>query len=254
MNATFLRIDLVRQLREVTTVGFTIGLPVVMYIVFGSTFASGDAPVGHGNARFYVLSAMAAYGASVATTTITGAAAIEQMQGWGRQLALTPLRPAGYVATKVFVALVVAFAAVVAVFATGLLTGAKIDSLGRWVATFVIAWLVATLFALYGLAVVQLFRSESAIGIGSASLVLFAFFGNLFVPLSGTILQVARWTPMYGYAGLVRYPQMEGRTIDSGQGSTHTDPLWALVLNAVVWAVVFAAISVWAVRRGRRRQ
>jgi ABC-2 type transport system permease protein len=154
----------------------------------------------------------------------------------------------------VVVALVVACAAVVAVFATGLLTGAKIDSTGRWAATFAIAWLVSTLFALYGLAVAQMFRSESAIGIGSASLVLFGFFGNLFVPLSGAILQVARWTPMYGYAGLVRYPLLGGRMLDTGQGAVHTDPLWALVVNAAAWAVVFAAISLWAVRRGRRRQ
>lgn len=255
MNATYLRIDLVRQVRDVMNIAFAIGLPVVMYIVFGSTFASGDEPVGHGNARFYVLGAMAAYGATVATTAITGTAAVELMQGWGRQLALTPLRPAGYVATKVVVGLTVAFAAVAAVFVAGLASGARLDPGGRWVATFAIAWLGAVLFALYGLTAAQLFRSESAIGVAAASLVLFAFFGNLFVPLSGTILQFARWTPMYGYAGLVRYPQMEGELLaTSPTAAAHADPLWALVVNYVAWAVIFAAIAVWAVRRGRRRQ
>ncbi len=255
MNATYLRIDLIRQMRDVMNVVFSIGLPVVMYLVFGSTFAAGDDPVGAGNARFYVLCAMAAYGATVASTALTGTAAVELMQGWGRQIALTPLRPAGYVATKVVVGLTVAFGAVGAVFVAGLANGARAESTWRWVATFAIAWLGSTLFALYGLAVAQLFRSESAIGVGAASLVLFAFLGNLFVPLSGGMLQFARWTPMYGYAGLVRYPLMEGATIPTGPPSTvHVDPLWALVVNFAAWAVVFAAICVWAVRRGRRRQ
>lgn len=254
MNATYLRIDLVRQLRDVMNIAFAIGLPVVMYIVFGSTFASGDDPVGHGNARFYVLCAMAAYGACVATTSITGSAAVEQMQGWGRQLALTPMRPRGFVATKVVVALTVAFASVGAVFVTGLVSGATVDPGLRWAATFAIAWLGAVLFALYGLTVAQLFRSESAIGVGAASLVLFAFFGNLFVPLSGGILGFARWTPMYGYAGLVRYPLMEGQLIQTSAATPPTDPLWALVVNYVGWLAVFALVSTWAVRRGRQRQ
>ncbi len=254
MNATYLRIDLVRQLRDVMNVAFAVGLPVVMYIVFGSTFAAGDEAVGHGNARFYVLCAMAAYGASVAATSISGSAAIEQMQGWGRQLALTPLRPRGFIATKVVVSMTIALAAVAAVFAAGLATGATVDTGGRWLATFLIAWLGSALFALYGLAVAQLFRSESALGVGAASLVLFGFLGNLFVPLSGTILALARWTPMYGYAGLVRYPQMEGELLQTSAAAPPTDPLWALVLNYVVWVVVFALVSIWAVRRGRRRQ
>ena len=255
MNATYLRIDLARQLRDVMNVAFSIGLPVVMYIVFGSTFASGDDPVGQGNARFYVLCAMAAYGATVASTAITGTAAVELMQGWGRQIALTPLRPAGYVATKVVVGLTVAFGAVAAVFVAGLATGAKADPGWRWVATFAIAWLGSSLFALYGLAVAQLFRSESAIGVGAASLVLFGFLGNLFVPLSGGILQLARWTPMYGYAGLVRYPLMKGELVaTSPAAAAHVDPLWALVVNYAAWAAVFAVVCVWAVRRGRRRQ
>jgi ABC-2 type transport system permease protein len=254
VNATYLRIDLVRQLRDVMNIAFAIGLPVVMYIVFGSTFASGDDAVGHGNARFYVLSAMAAYGACVAATSVTGSAAIEQMQGWGRQLALTPMRPRAFVVTKVVDAMVVSCAAVAAVFVVGLATGAKADPPVRWVTTFVVAWLGSALFALYGLVVAQLFRSESAIGVGAASLVLFAFFGNLFVPLSGGVLAVARWTPMYGYAGLARYPQMEGQLLQTSAATPPTDPLWVLVVNYVAWVVVFAVIATWAVRRGRRRQ
>ena len=250
MNATYLRIDLVRQLRDGMYISFVIALPVVMYILFGTAFGAGGDLVGRGDTRFYVMSAMAAYGASIGATAIAASAAMELLQGWGRQLALTPLRPAGFVATKVVVALSVSAVGALAVTAVGAATGAHADAPWVWAVTFLVTWLGSSLFALYGLVVAQLFHSESAIGVASASLVVWAFFGNLFVPLSGTVQQIARWTPMYGYAGLARWPQMQGHSV---QGD-HVDPLWALLLNWVVWAAIFAAVATWATRRGRARQ
>ena len=107
MNLTYLRIDLVRQVRDVANLAFIIGLPVVIYLVFGSGAAHSEEMVGRGNIQFYVMVSMAVYGASVATTSISGMAAVELVQGWGRQLALTPMTPPAYVATKVLIALTV---------------------------------------------------------------------------------------------------------------------------------------------------
>ena len=250
MNATYLRIDLVRQLRDGMYIGFVIVLPVVMYLLFGTAFGASADAVGRGDTRFYVMTAMAAYGASIGATAIAASAAMELLQGWGRQLALTPLRPGGFVATKVVVALCVSGVGSLAVTVVGLATGAHASPPWVWPATFLITWLGSSLFALYGLVVAQLFHSESAIGVASASLVVWAFFGNLFVPLSGTVQQIARWTPMYGYAGLARWPQIQGHSVEGAS----VDPLWALVLNFVVWALIFGGLATWAVRRGRQRQ
>ncbi len=210
--------------------------------------------VREGNVQFYVMLSMAMYGATVATTAISGMAALESLQGWGRQLGLTPIKPYVYVLTKVLVALTVAAAAVAAVMVTGALTGARAESWAVWAGSFVLAWLGSGLFALYGLAVAQFFKSESAVSIASAGLVLLSFLGNLFVPLSGTFLQIARFTPMYGYAGLARWPQLQGLIIENNAPALDSDPLWALLLNYVVWALFFAAVAVYAVRRSRRRQ
>jgi ABC-2 type transport system permease protein len=254
MSLTYFRIDLARQLRDVGNTAFTIGLPVLMYLVFGSTFSAGEETVRAGNVQFYVMTSMAMYGAAMATTSISGMAALELLQGWGRQLGLTPMRPPTYVLTKVLVALTVAAAAVAAVMVTGALTGARADSFAVWAGSFVIAWLGSALFALFGLAVAQTFRSESAVSIASAGLVLLAFLGNLFVPLSGTLLRIAQFTPMYGYAGLTRWPQLGGLVVENNAPSTRTDSLGALVANYVIWSVVFAAVAMWAVRRGRHRR
>lgn len=250
MNPTYLRIDLVRQLRDGMYISFVIGLPVVMYVLFGTAFGAGSEAVGRGDTRFYVMTAMAAYGASIGATAIAASAAMEMLQGWGRQLALTPLRPPGFVATKVVVALTVSAVGALAVTVVGAATGAHASPPWVWPVTFLVTWLGSSLFALYGLVIAQLFHSETAIGVASASLVVWAFFGNLFVPLSGTVQQIARWTPMYGYAGLARWPQMQGVS----PTGDFTDPMWALVLNWVAWAVIFAGLAVWATRRGRARQ
>jgi ABC-2 type transport system permease protein len=251
VNLTYLRIDLVRHVRDVN-LALIIGLPVVIYLIFGSGAAHSEEMVGRGNIQFYVMVSMAVYGASVATTSISGMAAVELVQGWGRQLALTPMAPPAYVATKVLIALTVAAGAVAAVFVAGLLTDARATSAGVWIGAALLAWLLSGMFALFGLAVAQTFRSESSVTIASAGLVLLAFLGNMFVPLSGAILDIARFTPMYGYSGLAHWPQLQGQII--ADDVTGRDPMWALILNVVVWSAIFGLIAVWAVRRGRRRQ
>ncbi|WP_317259691.1 hypothetical protein [Kocuria atrinae] len=67
----------------------------------------------------------------------------------------------------------------------------------------------SVVFALYGLAAGLLFRSEGAVGAASGLLVVFAFLGNVFMPLSGALLEFARFTPLYGIVGLARYPITE---------------------------------------------
>ncbi|MGP5072173.1 ABC transporter permease [Arthrobacter rhombi] len=250
MNATFIRIDLTRQLRDVMNLMFVLILPALMYVIFGLSFGYGDQSAGHGNVKFYIMASMAAYGASVAATAVTGVAAVELMQGWGRQIALTPLRPAGFVAGKAVVALAITALAIAVVFAVGALTGARVDSAWMWPVTFVIALIGSVLFSLFGYAIAMLFKSDSAMGVASGALVLVAFLGNVFIPLTGTLLQVARFTPMYGYVGLVRWPILEGAQAQSPE----VDPLWGLIANLVAWLLIFGTVAVLAVRRGQARR
>jgi len=257
ISLTYVGVELRRQLRHIETLAFSIGLPVAMYLVFGSTFAQGaDSAAGAANVQFYVMASMALYGAITATVTVSGGAAMEIMQGWGRQIGLTPLKSSAYIAMKTIVALIISALAVTAVFIAGILTGANTDSWHVWVTTFEICWLGSTVFALYGLAIAQLARSESAVGIASGALVLLSFFGNLFVPLSGTMLSIARFTPLYGLTGLSRWPQLQGANVSPNVANEFgpTDSMWMLILNVVVWAAIFALLAAWATRRSRQRQ
>ncbi len=226
-------------------------MPVVMYLIFGASQAGGADQAGHANVKFYVMASMAAYGAALAATSIAGGAGVEQMQGWGRQIGLTPVTNRGVVGMKVVVALIITAVAILAIYFTGYFTGARADSLWIWLATFAITLAGSALYALFGYVVALRFKSESALGVATGLLVLMSFVGNVFMPLSGTMLEVGRFTPLYGYVGLVRWPQLEGQLVAA---ENQSDSIWLLAGNFAVWTLIFGVLAVSAVRRGRDRQ
>ncbi|CUR55333.1 ABC superfamily ATP binding cassette transporter, permease protein [metagenome] len=242
--STYGRLDLRRQLRDRFGMFFIVGLPTFMFLVFG--LGSDDA-VGTGNVAMYVMISMAAYGAVTATTGVAGSAATEQVMGWGRQLGLTPMRPLAFVATKAAIAMVVALLPVTLIFSIGALTGAR-GSWSDWVLAGVLVWLGSALFAIYGLAMSLVFRGPNATGIASGMIVILAFLGNVFTPMSGLLLDIGRLTPLYGYAALARFPLTEGYLPTGGR-----DPLWLPVANVLAWTILFSLLALWGVRRSRAR-
>lgn len=240
----YARLDLRRQLRDRIGMFFIVGLPSFMFLVFG---LGSDHAVGTGNAAMYVMISMAAYGAVTATTGVAGSAATEQVTGWGRQLGLTPMRPLGFVAAKAAVAMVVAAVPIALIFGIGAATGARGDGTD-WALSAAIVWLGSALFAIYGLAACLAFRGPNAPGIASGMVVVLAFLGNVFTPMSGFMLDLGRLTPLYGYAALARFPLTEGRLPSGGR-----DPLWLPVANVLAWTVIFSLLAMWGVRRSRAR-
>lgn len=248
-TTTMLRIEGIRQLRNPYTLAFTLAMPVVMYLLFGASAGYGSMSAGHGNVAFYVMVSMAAYGTAVAMSSLTSLAAAESKQGWGRQLAMTPLGTAGYALTKLLTAFTFAVLALLAVFIAGAVTGAQATDLWRWFAAAGIILGIGLIYGLYGLGVGLFFNADSSAALASISMTFFAFFGNVFMPLDGVMLDIARFTPLYGFVALSRWPLTDG-VLTTGQ----TDPLWMVLLNIVVWVLLFTALVVAGVKRSRRRQ
>lgn len=244
----YLRLELLRQLHNPFTLAFTLALPALMYIIFGASQDYGSLSAGHGNVAFSIMVSMAAYGVMTAMTSLTSSAAAEASQGWGRQLSLTPLGTSGYVVAKVIVAVGYAALSLLLVFVLGAMTGAQADGSWRWWATAVLILGLGLIFGLYGLGVGLMFNSDSAPGLASILLTFFAFFGNVFMPLSGTMLSIAHFTPMYGVVELARWPLSQGYVNDAV-----TDPLWMPILNVIAWALIFAALVAFGVKRSRTR-
>jgi ABC-2 type transport system permease protein len=249
ISPTMMRIEAMRQIRNPYTLAFTLGMPVAMYLLFGASMGYGSLPAGHGNFKFYVMVSLAAYGTAVAMSSITSLAATEAKQGWGRQLAMTPLGTAGYAITKLLNAVAFAALAMMAVFTAGLLTGAEVTDAWRWWATAGIILSIGLIFGLYGLGVGLFFNSDTAAALASISMTFFAFFGNVFMPLDGVMLDIARFTPLYGFVALTRWPLTDG-ALTTGQ----TESVWTIALNIVVWLVLFGILVAAGMKRSRSRR
>jgi len=253
MNTTYYRLELRRLRRDPVTLFFTIGLPAFLYLIFGAQPDYANDAVRDGNVAMWIMIAMAGYGAMTATTGIGGTAAIERMQGWSRQLGLTPISDRDYVTVKAATAVTIAAVPIALIYALGAVTGARAP-LSVWILSAIVLVGGAVMFALYGLSFGLGFRSEAAVSAAGGSLAIFGFLGNVFIPLAGWQLTVAKFTPLYGYVSLARQGLTGGATIDPATGELIHVPLWQTLANVTVWTVVLAGLTVWLVRRGRGRQ
>lgn len=248
---TYTRNEILTTLRRPDTIFFTIIMPLGMYLLFGTMSEFSTADVGHGNVSAAIMINMSVYSAAIAATSVASSAAVEQAGGWGRQIALTPGGMRRYVLTKLVTALAIATTPVVLIFVTGFLTGAQIDTMGRWLASFGLCLLAAVPFSCFGLAAGLWFPAEGAVGVASASISVFAFLGNLFMPLSGGLFTLAHYTPLYGPGGLaVRL--IQGDLVATMEG-TVSEPLWYSLTNLVVWTTIFIILCLLARRRTTAR-
>src|SRR5699024_5505853 len=182
-----------------------------------------------------------------------GSAAVESSMGWGRQLNLTGLRQRHYIIGKILMALLMASSPIVIVYVASALSGARFDSFSLWLASAALCLIVAILFSLYCLSSALLFRSETAVSAASGFLVIFSFFGNLFIPLGGVLLSIAKFTPLYGPAMLARWPQTQGMLIPLDGSAPDFESLWLVLTNITAWTVILGLICLLASRRRTAR-
>lgn len=253
MIGTYVRIELVRQIRQVSNLVFMVGLPLMLFLIFGAMqdYSTTELPNGNGNVSASIMVSFAAYGAITATAGLAGSAAIELQQGWGRQLGITPFRGAHFLISKTIVAMVLALLPVGVIFLAGALTTARLDG-WIWVACGALVLVPAIVFSLYGLAIGTLFRSETAVGAASGMIVIFMFLGNAFMPLSGFLFDLSPFTPVWGVMQLALWPLQEG-TVLSADNLTQYE-LWQPIANVAVWGLIFAGLAVLGARRGTSRR
>ena len=244
--------NLRRVLSDWMTFAFSIVLPVFFYLLFGTLLVADSGNLPGGNVAAFIMVGMAVYGGVTATVAHAGMTVVENRSGWGRQLALTPLNTGTILAAHALVILVRAILPVAAVFLAGALTGAEMPA-SRWALSFVLAVLVCLPFGFYGLVWQMLIPGETTVSIASTSVVLLAFAGNTLMPLTEGLLDLARFSPMYGATALARYPISEGIQAVSGAPGAVTDPLWIAVVNIGAWTVILVGACVALSRRDKNR-
>jgi ABC-2 type transport system permease protein len=240
-NLTVLRIELSRMLRNRRTIIFTFVFPAALFLSIGSSSGWRER-VGHGNVAAYIMVSMALYGAALTAAAGGAMVATERALGWSRQLRLTPLHPAVYIAMKALIALCLGAVAISVVNVVGIVQGRASMPTGRWVAAAVLTLLCTMVFAALGVFVGYLVPGENAMQILGPGLALLSFLGNVFIPIDdGTVLwNIASWTPMFGVAEISRAP-LTG------------DLPWYAVVNAVGWLAVFVAGAAWRMSKDTAR-
>ena len=252
---TYLRLDLFRSLREPANLFFVVAFPLAMYLVFGRLNASaGDyGPHAHGNVSASVMLAMSSFSACLGATSASAAAAVEQVAGWGRQMAVTSRGLRGYLVVKTGTAVGTAALPVIVVLTAGAFTDSQMEG-WAWATSPVVCLLGVLPFVLWGLAAGMWLPSSASIGIATSLVTLFAFIGNAFMPLNHTLMTISRFTPMYGSTALARWPLGEGWVYVSDRPAGVQDPPWMPLANLVVWTLIFGLLVIGARRRATRRQ
>lgn len=234
--------NLKRLKSDAASLFFNIALPVVLYLIFGAAQQGTDQPIGNGNVAAYVMLGLALYAGISGAVSQASLIVVENSSGWGRQLALTPLRPAQLAVARLLVILVNVALPVAAVFITGAVTSAEMNA-SAWLWSFLITVAVALPFGFYGLIWAQVLKSNTAVSIAATSVALLAFAGNTFIPLTERLLDFARFTPMYGATLLARWPLGKGLQFMQGEPFWFEEPLWQPVLSIIVWTLIFALVS-----------
>ena len=239
-----IRLELRRMVRNRRTVIFTLVMPAVFFLLFGTGAAARNQSIGGGgNLTGYILVSMAVYGAMLSTTSGGAMVSVERAAGWSRQLRLTPLKPVAYIAVKLVLAMIIGLVSVGVAFVVGAVSGAKLP-VHAWIECGLLAWVCALVFAAFGLFMGYLLPSENVMQILGPALAVLGFAGGLFVPLDAfghTFATIAKFTPVYGVGEIARYPL-------TGDGN-----LWLAALNVVVWTSLFAAGAMWRFRRDTAR-
>jgi ABC-2 type transport system permease protein len=241
-SAAVLGIEIRRVLRNRRTLLFILVMPAVFFLLFGlpqrGQRLDNGLPV-----TGWIMISLAVYAAMVATTSAGAAVATERALGWSRQLRLTPLRPAAYVATKLATAMVLGLLGVLVEFAVGAAAGVRMP-VHVWVESGLTAWLGSLVFAALGLFVGYLAPAENVMQFMGPALAVLAMLGGLFVPLDllpHVMREIAGFTPVYGVGELARAP-LTGTGVD-----------WAAVGNVAGWTAFFGLGAARLFRRDTTR-
>ncbi|HEX4833710.1 MAG TPA: ABC transporter permease [Trebonia sp.] len=212
---------------------FTIGLPVMFYLVFGKQSATGN---GVAFKAFYMVS-MATFGAlSGAFNNNVIRISQERKDGWIRQLRLTPLPASAYVVAKIVASMVTSVPAIAIVFILGAAYGGVDMPLWRWVVIALAIWIGTFIFAALAVAIGYKISPDSVQPIALVVYFFFSIFGGLWFPLSGGLKKFGEFTPTYQIVKI--------STDVLGTGTVAT----VNVIGIVVWFVIFLGLAIFAVR------
>jgi ABC-2 type transport system permease protein len=228
------RAELIRLTRNRRYLIFTVGLPVVFYLLIGKSVKSTAYGIPFG--AYYMVS-MAIFGAfSGALNGNAQRISQEKKDGWIRQLRLTPLPANAYVISKVLVSMATTIPSIVIVLLLGRFYGDVHLPLWEWFAIAVTVWFGSTIFAALAVAVGYRYQPDQVQPISLVLYFFFAILGGLWFPLTGFLGKLGELTPTYD-AVKIGTDVIENVSVPVG-----------LAIGLVVWLGIFVALATASVR------
>lgn len=229
--------ELSRLLRNWRFLAITVGFPVVFYLLLLGDRPAASPVTGTVPWRVYLMVSMCSFGALVAGLNGAGGRlSVERVNGWARQLRVTPLPSWAYVTTKVVVNMVVVLPVVLLVEVVGAAFGGVRLDPGQWVALSVLLWVTALPFSVLGVFVGFLVSAETVYPVITALMFVLGYFGGLFAPvhdLPSPLRTVAHGLPSFQHLTL-------GVDVVSGRSLGATE-----LIALAGYSVVLGAVVVW---------
>ena len=195
---TYMRLELVRAFRNRRFLVFSLGFPLVLYLLIAGPNGGEDDLGGSGiPARLYFMVGLVAFGTMNGVVAAGARISFERALGWTRQLRITPLRARAYIGTKLLTAYTSAILTIVVLYAAGIALGVTMPA-REWVEMTAMLLLGLLPFAALGIALGHVL-SVDALGpaIGGTTALL-AFLGGVWFPLGdGFMADVAHALPSY---------------------------------------------------------
>jgi ABC-2 type transport system permease protein len=242
VNATYVRLELLRLIRNRQNFIFSLIFPLVMFYAIAGSNRNAMISEHVTFPRFY-MAGMIAFGTLAAVFAGGGRIAMERQIGWNRQLRLTPLSPRTYLRTKVLTSYVLAVISVLLVTAAGLSLGVDLSA-RDWLKTVGLVLVALIPFAALGIMIGHLIKGDSLGPVIGGGISLFTLLGGGYFPIggnSGFMHDLVRVIPSFWLV-------QAGKTGVGGE--FWTPEAWLVV---AVWAVLAAGGATWAYRRDTKR-
>jgi ABC-2 type transport system permease protein len=233
---TYLRFEMLRTFRNRRFLLFSLGLPLLLFVVLAGT--NRHAKLDGIGFPLYFMAGMASWGAMMGVISSGARISLERQVGWTRQLRITPLKPWTYFAAKVVCGYITALMTLILIYVAGVAFGVRL-SIGQWATMSGLIIIGLIPFALIGIMLGHLLKPDSMGPAAGGITSIFAVFGGAWGPIAngGAFLSFVKCVPSFWLvqSGKVAF----GGRIWPAQG-------W-IVLGA--WTVVLLRLAYVAYRR-----
>jgi ABC-2 type transport system permease protein len=213
---------------------FTVGLPVILYLIFAK---AANTTIYGVNFSAYYMVAMATFGAFAGTLNGNSIRISEERKvGWIRQLRLTPLPANAYVIAKILTSMATTIPSIVIVFLLGRFYGHVHLPAWQWLVIAVVIWLGSTIFAALAVAIGYRYPPDQAQPITIMCYFVFATLGGIWYPFTGLLGNISKATPTF-----------EAVKISVDVIGDQSVPAY-LAIGLVAWLAIFTGLAVLSVR------